>query len=509
MKNNIVFWLLSVIFISGCGGQTDATETVNSMQFSEFSLTEDSKYTKQGISDRAGLLDITADLVNGGYVSGSVASDYVIEIKDVSENPLANMNIAYWLDKTADKINLRIEDPSGELVTLYQQESLSEALSDASKNTKASFAPLVIRVLSVIIRGNSIRNLANSALTGYQLFNIYTEFQEIKEELIYTGSIADFYPVFAQLVTIRKLPFVLKSNTKRSEGLITATGLIRFSASDINLTLLEYLRQITANENLDESSSITLSTLAIDGVQEMVTVELEDGNDIDTASGSFFDIALNVNGHQDHYFDGTLFSVAPELRVVINIGQLSYNALSGETGYSAQTVLNNVPLKQGDEVEVIVYDDDTMLATHLEEVNRFTFVFDGTSQLSENDTSTTILAFTPLNIDLQPDNTPTYNIDLTIEGDENQNPDEGRTLPDFSGEIYVSGRRYVIDKKNNSLTNSKTFSDVPIKSGESIRVTIVEEDVLWPPKVISKFRFNFDGNGHVEENEKARVSVSF
>ncbi len=59
-----------------------------------------------------------------------------------------------------------------------------------------------------------------------------------------------------------------------------------------------------------------------------------------------------------------------------------------------------------------------------------------------------------------------------IRGDPNENHDEGITLPDFAGAIYVDGKTYKIAKKDNTLVNEQVVKDIPINLND--KVTVVE-----------------------------------
>jgi len=218
-----------------------------------------------------------------------------------------------------------------------------------------------------------------------------------------------------------------------------------------------------------------------------------------------YNIKLNVVGDLSHHFDGTLFSVAPELHAKINVNGTTIDMLSGETGFTSSDVFKNVPLKKGDMIEVVIYDDD---AFYWDKLHTFNFTFDGKKVLNESEILTTTLEFLEEGKELV-DNVPKYNVTVTIEGDPNENKDEGGTLPDFAGIIMVDGKAYTITKKNNSLVNKQVLKNVPINLGDKVHVTIVEDNVLWSLVRVMKHSFEFDTNEVVTENRRIKLLVEF
>ena len=182
--------------------------------------------------------------------------------------------------------------------------------------------------------------------------------------------------------------------------------------------------------------------------------------------------------------------------------------LSGKTSYQNSDILKKVSLKKGDEIEVTIFDDDTVIAKKWSKLHTFKFKFDGQKVFKESESLSATLEF--LTGDERVINYPSkYNVNVIIEGDIEENKDEGKTLPDFSGAIYVEGKVYTIVKEQNSLTNEQVIEDVSIKINDKVSVVIIEEDVLWHPTVIMKHDFIFDGNEVMKENQKVKLYLDF
>ena len=229
-------------------------------------------------------------------------------------------------------------------------------------------------------------------------------------------------------------------------------------------------------------------------------IENENEND-----ENVYDLKLDVSAFLGYKFDSTLMSIAPELTANIKVNSEDIKMLSGETGYTSSDTFRNLSLKKGDNLEVTIYDDD---AFYFDELHTFSFVFDGKKVFDETEILTTSIEFFKDGKKMA-SYPPKYNANIIIEGDIEKNKDEGETLPDFSGAIYVEGRAYTIVKEQNSLTNEQVIEDVSIKINDKVSVVIIEEDVLWHPTVIMKHDFIFDGNEVMKENQKVKLYLDF
>lgn len=499
---------LTSLLIIGCGNvnnetnSTELSDRVAPIIKNSISLTDDTQYVNEEYLNEKGQIDITDILIEKGYLDAGKKERFAFSfLKDGNGSNLTNMKVSYWIDTNSKMFNLRMTDTEGKIDTLYIRESIENILKHTNSPIKMKRfqSPFMwmLRLISFGIRACSYTNCLDNSDGLLNLNNLYINYNNKKRKEIYRGTVADFY---AKSNLYTKLLLVLDGGVKETKKLLTATGAIRLKEENIENQLMAYLKKTTENIWISEETEIRVEAIELDGNDELLVL-----NVVERADEKLYDIKLNVVGDMAHHFDGTLFSVAPELHAKLNINGTTIDMLSGETGFTSSDVFKNVPLKEGDKIEVVIYDDD---AFYWDKLHTFNFAFDGKKVIDESKLLTTTLEFLEEGKEVA-NNAPKYDVTVTIEGDPNENHDEGGTLPDFTGSIMVDGKAYSIAKKNNSLVNRQVIKDVPINLGDKISVTIVEDNVLWSLVTIMKHSFEFDANDEIEENKRVKVTVEF
>ena len=499
---------LTSLLIIGCG------ETNNEANRAELSnrvapiiknstyLTDDTQYVNEEYLNEKGQVDITDILMEKGYLDAEKKERFAFSfLKDGNGSNLTHMKVSYWIDSNSKMFNLRMTDTERKIDTLYMRESVENIMKHANSPIKVEKGEVsfiwLFRLITIGLRVCSYTNCLDNSDGSLKLNNLYINYNNKKRKEIYKGTIADFY---AKSNLYAKLPLILNGGVKDTKNLLTATGAIRLEKESIEGQLKDYLKKTSENIWISEQTEIRVEAIELDGNDELLVLNI-----VERADEKLYDIKLNVVGDMAHHFDGTLFSVAPELHAKLNINGTTIDMLSGQTGFTSSDTFKNVPLKEGDKIEVVIYDDD---AFYWDKLHTFSFTFDGKKVIDESKLLTTTLEFLEEGKEVV-NNAPKYDVTVTIEGDPNENHDEGGTLPDFTGSIMVDGKAYSIAKKNNSLVNRQVIKDVPINLGDKISVTIVEDNVLWSLVTIMKHSFEFDANDEIEENKRVKVTVEF
>jgi antitoxin component of MazEF toxin-antitoxin module len=474
-------------------------------------LTDDSRFVNEVNPNEKGEVEITDMLIENGYLTKEKRDKIALAfVTEGSMSSIAHLQVSYWIDKQSNMLNLRVVDPDGKRDTYYQRESIENILTNATNSVKTSkgevsFLPLLLRLFSVGLRVCSYTNCLdsdNGDKSALNLNNLYINYNNKVEKELYRGTVADFY---MRPEIYSKLPLILDEGGKDINQTFTATGAVRLTQEKIETELLHYLEKVSENRWLNPNSKIRVDAIEMDGNNEVLVVTIEKRVD-----EKLYDLKLNVVGHVDYNFDGNgIFgSVAPEFFAKVKINGVELTMLSGKSSYTSSDILKNVPLQKGDELEVTIYDNDTIITTYWDEIHTFKFRFDGKKVLNESRALTTTLEFLEEGKEIV-NNAPKYAVNVTIKGDADENKDEGGTAPDFSGAIYIDGKAYTIKKQNNRLVNQQVVKDVPINMGDNVTVVIMEEDVLWTPEMIMKHSFTFDANDVVQENKRVEITLEF
>ena len=506
---NFKILLLASLFLVGCketSHEIDRAELSNRVVAPIITnstyLTDDTQYVNEEYPNEQGQVDITDILMEKGYLDAEKKERFAFSfLKDGNSSDLSYVQVSYWIDDESKMLNLRMVDTEGKIDTLYMRESIENIMKHANSPIKVQKGEVsfiwLLRLFSIAVRACSYTNCLDNSDALLNLNNLYINYNNKKRKEIYRGAVADFYGKSNLYV---KLPLILDGGVKETEHLLTATGAVRLEKTSIETQLVDYLQKTSESIWISEMTEIRVEAIELDGNEELLLLTIVERED-----EKLYDIKLNVVGDLSHHFDGTLFSVAPELHAKLNINGTIIDMLSGETGFTSSDVFKNVPLKKGDKIEVVIYDDD---AFYWDKLHTFNFTFDGEKVVNESKLLTTTLEFLEEGQEIV-NNAPRYNVTVTIEGDPNENKDEGGTLPDFAGSIMVDGKSYSIAKKNNSLVNRQVIKDVPINLGDKISVTIVEDNVLWSLVRVMKHSFEFDANEEISENRRVELRIEF
>ena len=287
VKKTIALILTLVLFISGC----DSDDTKNRLADENLSreapvqtvsnityLTDESQYVIKKTSDEKGQVDIGHALKENSYLSEGDDEEFILDIKGESDNKLSGMLVSYWIDKESDMFNIRVRDPNSKLNTIYTRESIDILLKNTSKSNtdiqkgEVSFfwffrlIPLVLRVCNYT---NCLER--DKALENLEFSDLYIRYVSKERSTVYEGTIADFY---AQYPSFETIPFILNSNVKDSDNLITATSTVKFD--DVEKQLLAYLYKTSENLWLNESTTIKVETIKLDGNRELLVLEIKD-----------------------------------------------------------------------------------------------------------------------------------------------------------------------------------------------------------------------------------------
>ena len=519
MQINLRFLKLSIVvmvgsfFLVGCddtnseseNAQVSHREVVAPNKENSTYLTDDTQYINEEYTNEKGEVEITTILEENGYLTNNPNEQFTLGFKNATAGNVSGLQVSYSIDKKSDMFNLRVVDPNGNLDTFYKRESIENIMKYSTTTNhieKGNVANifLIFRLFSIGMRVCSYTNCLDNSdqdVKSLELNNLYVHYNNKRKREVYSGTVADFY---AKSNIYAKLPLVLDGGVKESDDVLTVTGGVRLHDRRVEKELLNYLRKTSENIWVNEKSTINVEAIELDGNDELLVVTIDKRTD-----EKLYDVKLNISALLGYRFDGTLISVAPELIAKIKVNGVTIEMLSGETGYTSSDTFKNLPLKKGDELEVTIYDDD---AFYLDKLHTFSFVFDGKRVFNETETLTTTIEFLEEGKEVV-NTAPKYDVKVTITGDADENHDEGGTLPDFTGAIYVDGKTYSIEKKNNTLVNEQVVKDIPINLNDKVTVVVIEEDVLWAPTTVMKHSFKFDANDMIEENKKVKVTLEF
>lgn len=548
-KKYLLGSILLVFLFSGCeivdtqNDTNDSNDKNTTQQIETIDTPPDNFYKYSAVSDDKGYANVSSGLKALNYIDNDSNTNYVVEVLNRDEEPLSNMEIEYTFDD--DKIYLKIIDANNNFNTLYQVKdyNLSSGIENdvSAQNIKGNFIGLVFRVLSrAFMRAKQIYTVVDGVDTAYSLYNVDISYVEIEDDIVFEGTIKDFYTFFDATSSLIKLPLAYKNNLKNTNNNISARGAIQLTKENKS-EIVQYLKDITGYLISESDTKIKLVLHRTDGIHRIGSIDviiepiLEEKNDSasdDTSSNDTqnnqatnkYDLTVSITGEEKFNFD-TLGN-APDFKGWIIINTSKYEVVKKVDSFTNIQIIEDIDVDIGENIEVIIVDEDLLFD---DEVNRFNFIFNGTKHIATNNISTVTLDFTEQSntstvgigsstgytIDtIQTEqntisqNNNIYNMNVAIKGLSNYSYDAFGNLPDFKGTIIIKGKSFEIIEKSDSLQNSKTFNNIEINYGENISVEIVDVDIVFDDDMI-EFNELFTGKNISKSNNKVVVDITF
>ena len=485
----------------GCGKSNDSVGLSSPL---ERTIADSSKYSDSLKTDEEGRVDMSAVLASHSIVKSPKIKS-IIEVKDSMGEPLSNIEVAYVIDKEKESIDLRYSDPSENLTTLYQHLSLKE--NNVTQNKVQYDSPLLLRFLSrAVLRSVLVYDTASTIKASYDLFNVEIEYEKSEDEVVFEGTVSEFYTFFDGLSNLKHLPFALSHNVVKLAKVSSAKGAIKFNSKVVRHLFLEFLKELGGYALVNNESKVRITLHKFDKESGFFSIDLVEEKIDDGIERELYDIIITQNGDIDHKFDyPVLDNVEPEFKGRVVVRDISYEIFKAESSYRAVEVLKNVPLSQGDILKVMVVDKDM---AYDDDISSVEVIFDGVGEeLYEDEFSTTKIEF------LKAGSTPVkrakkYDLNISINAIEDVKYDAFGNAPDFTGTIILSSGHFHIEEEVDSFVNKKIIKDVPIEMGEDITVKIIDKDIWFDDDII-EFNFIFDGKAYHEENRLAKVDIGF